>query len=134
MTSGELRSITPNSNQPYYEVIYIDKFLDADKSNHVLQQLRQRFALNDSACSRLGSGRPITVKQRITLATAKTYADVIRHAGGCCWIQQLGPNGEHIERRHAERRTLSDRRSAYRVESISSDRRQYGDRRHPYIF
>lgn len=116
-------------SQKLYEVVYVDKFDDLLAAELFRDQVRKRFKLEPEKLARLSTGLPVVVKKRISLDEAQRYHAAIRKAGGVCWMQELDKNGRHYERRQAQRRKLSERRSAYRASSLFPDRRRGHNRR-----
>lgn len=117
-------------SEKLYEVVYIDKFEDLLAAELFRDQVRKRFRLDPSQLGKLSTGLPVVVKKRVNFTVAESYRTAIKKAGGVCWVQELGPNGEHYERRQGERRKSSHRRSAFRASSRFPDRRQTRGRRY----
>jgi hypothetical protein len=116
-------------SEKLYEVVYVDKFDDLLAAELFRDQVRKRFRLDTDKLSRLSTGLPVVVKKRIQYDEAQRYHAAIRKAGGICWVQELGPNGEHFERRENQRRRPRERRGAYRASSLFPDRRGRDGRR-----
>jgi len=116
-------------SQGRYEVVYIDKFDNLLAAELFREQIRKRFKLNPTQLARLSCGLPVVVKKQVDLEEAKRYQSAFKRAGGVCWIQALGPDGKHYERRQGVRRQLLDRRTAFRASSVFPDRRQSCGRR-----
>lgn len=116
-------------NQGRYEVLYIDKFTDTLWATTVYDNLRLTFGLKESQLEKLSCGNPVVIKKKIDLSEAERYRQVITAAGGVAWIQELGEDGEHRERREQRRRVVRDRRAIYRASAILPDRRQNRGRR-----
>lgn len=112
-----------------YEVVYVDKFDDLLAAELFRDQLRKRFKLDTGGLTRLSTGLPVVVKNRVPFEDAQRYHAAIRKAGGVCWIQELGESGKHAERRQGQRRGRMQRRSAFRASSLYPDRRRTGGRR-----
>lgn len=112
-----------------YEVVYIDKFDDLLAAELFRDQVRKRFKLASDQLTRLSTGLPVVVKKRLSFDEAQQYRTAIKQAGGVCWVQELGPNNKHFERRQGERRLTVPRRSAYRASSRFPDRRRSRGRR-----
>jgi hypothetical protein len=116
-------------SEKLYEVVYVDKFDDLLAAELFRDQVRKRFGLDSEKLPRLSTGLPVVVKKRIRYDEAQRYHAAIRKAGGICWVQELGPNGGHFERRQNQRRRPSERRTAFRASSLFPDRRHTGGRR-----
>ena len=112
-----------------YEVVYIDKFDDLLAAELFRDQVRKRFKLNTEQLNRLSTGLPVVVKKRISYEEAQTFRLAIKNAGGVCWVQELGADGKHFERRQGDRRGAMSRRAAFRASSKLPDRRRSKGRR-----
>lgn len=112
-----------------YEVLYVDKFQNAQEAAATRQCLSKTFGLQPHQWDRLASGNPVVVKKGVPYEEAERYLNAIAEAGGTAWVQKLGPDGNHIERRKTNRRQLFDRRAVYRASAIQPDRRQSRGRR-----
>ena len=112
-----------------YEVVYIDKFTDMVEAGIVRDNLQKTFGLKPKHIVALSSGRPVVIKKRINFDEALRYKAAVDSAGGVAWVQELGSDGTHIERRQTGRRQLKDRRAVFRASSILPDRRQSCGRR-----
>lgn len=113
----------------YYEVLYVDKFSDLVEAAVVNDTLRKTFGLNHRHLLKLSAGTPVVIKKKVGIEEAERYKGIVMDAGGVAWIQELGPEGEHLERRQEKRRSILDRRTVYRASSIVPDRRQDMGRR-----
>ena len=116
-------------SEKLYEVVYIDKFDDLLAAELFRDQVRKRFKLDTEQLTRLSTGLPVVVKKKISYQEAVVYHAAIKKAGGVCWIQELGSNGRHFERRQSERRKSVHRRAAFRASSKLPDRRRSRGRR-----
>ena len=112
-----------------YEVVYIDKFTDSAKAEFARTNLQKTFGLSARHLEKLASGAPVVVKRQVALAVAERYRQAILKAGGTAWVQTVGVNGEHVERRCEKRRQTRDRRTVFRGSSIIPDRRENCGRR-----
>lgn len=112
-----------------FEVLYIDKFVDRQRSLLVLQEMTALFHLKPQACTRLSCGEPVVVKQHIDLETAEKIRRAIAATGGTCWIQEQPHNSHMTERRCHDRRSLKSRRKTPRDNAIQPDRRNNCERR-----
>lgn len=112
-----------------YEVLYIDKFVDPNRSRDVIGSALFLTSLPAKTQLRLVSGRPAIVKQYVDQVTAEDIKCEIINAGGTCWIQEQSTEGVYIDRRCNKRRYTENRRKAPRSEAFQSDRRQGQARR-----
>lgn len=112
-----------------YEVVYIDKFTDMVEAAIVKDNLQKTFGLKPDHLQKLASGKPVVIKKQVNFDEANRYKAAVDSAGGVAWVQELGPDGEHVERRQSGRRQLKDRRAVFRASAILPDRRQNCGRR-----
>lgn len=112
-----------------FEVLYIDKFADSQRSQTVLKEMAELFHLKPQACTRLSCGEPVVVKQHIDRETAEKIRRAIAATGGTCWIQEQPNNSHMTERRCNDRRSLKSRRITPRDNAIQPDRRSNTERR-----
>ncbi|MGH1472270.1 MAG: hypothetical protein ACRBCS_13850 [Cellvibrionaceae bacterium] len=110
-----------NTNQ--YEVVYLDKFTNAVEAKTASKKLQQTFGLAESHIEKMSSGEPVVIKKQVDLEEANRYQEAVKKAGGVAWIQEVGEDGFHQERRKGARRVTLDRRAVYRASSILPDRR-----------
>ncbi len=106
-----------------YEVVYVDKFTNPIQAQATLKRLQETFGLAENHIERLSCGEPVVIKKKVDLEEANRYQEAVQQAGGIAWIQEIGEDGGHEERRKGPRRTLLDRRTVYRASSILPDRR-----------
>lgn len=117
------------SESTRYAVVYIDKFTDPELARTARNNLCRLFNLKQQHLTRLASGDPVVIKKQVNRDTAEKYRDAVVRAGGVAWIQALGADGRHYERRQGQRRKLFDRRAFYRISAMVPDRRVGSDRR-----
>ncbi len=118
---------------PRYEVLYIDKFENTDRSHDVIENMDRLFKLTPTAQQYLTSGKPVVIKQHIDHENAVRFQRAILSAGGTAWIQEESALGHHVERRADDRRRLLSRRSVRRSSAIQPDRRKKPERREDCI-
>ncbi|MGI1677393.1 MAG: hypothetical protein K6L75_01555 [Cellvibrionaceae bacterium] len=106
-----------------YEVVYLDKFTDPMEAKSALKKLQETFGLAESHIEKLSSGEPVVIKKKVDLEEATLYQEAVARAGGVAWVQEIGTDGFHEERRKGPRRVTLDRRTVYRASSILPDRR-----------
>lgn len=110
------------------DVLFIDKYIDPEKSAEVLSQLQAKFHFNDQVRQQLASGYPVVIKQNTDPSTAQSLVRYITNIGGDCWQQDSDPDG-YTDRRGNNRRQLADRRLLHRGWAILPDRRKGRERR-----
>jgi len=116
-------------DQNRFEVIYVDKFTDPEQFDRAQRNLQKLFGLKQRHLERLSCGLPVVIKKRIAREEAERYRDAVKKAGGVAWVQEVGPDGLHYERRDQDRRVVFDRRAFYRINVLIPDRRVSTGRR-----
>lgn len=110
------------------DVLFIDKYIDPDRSAEVLNKMQAKFHFNDKVKQQLASGYPVVIKQNTDPQTAQSLIRYIADIGGDCWQQQSSAIG-YVDRRGKNRRQVADRRLLHRGWAILPDRRKSRERR-----
>ncbi len=112
-----------------YDVLYIDKFIDPNRSRDVINKVSLLARLPVQKQLHLISGRPMLVLSAVDVEVADECRRMIMAEGGACWIQKQSTQGEYLERRCNMRRYILARRIARRSEAFQTDRRKSRGRR-----
>ena len=110
------------------DVVFIDKYIDPQKSAALLDKLQERFQFNERKKQQLASGYPVVIKHNTDSNTGQALVDYIAELGGDCWLQDANPEGFE-DRRAGNRRQVADRRLLHRGWAIMPDRRKRRERR-----
>ncbi len=107
-----------------YEVLYVDKFIEANRSREVIGSVKLLSRLPATKQRRLVSGRPVLINEYSDQELAEKVSKEIINAGGTSWVQAQSPCGKSVERRCNKRRHMRTRRLGARSEVFQTDRRE----------
>lgn len=105
-----------------YDVLYVDKFVDATRSQQVIESIAHLFHISPQTQQQLLSGQPVLVRENVDEQIAWRFLQAITLSGGTAWLQ---PQSNGLRERRAQvRRSGFDRRGATRSATAKADRRQ----------